>query len=85
MRITRQLGIEKTIQSLEGLNMIDKNTAIETYKFNKTLSLSSVDFKKTMEIINKTAAKYDNDIAYIFYKDLVNVIKVKLELMEINK
>lgn len=65
--------------------MIDKNTAIETYKFNETLHLSIVDFKKTMEIINRTAAKYDNDIAYIFYKDLVNVIKIKLELMEINK
>lgn len=65
--------------------MIDKNTALETYKFNESLHLSIVDFKKTMEIINKTAAKYDNDIAYLFYNDLVNVIKVRLELMRINK
>lgn len=63
--------------------MVDKNTAIETYKFNESLHLSNLDFKKTIELIKDTTSKYDNEIAYIFYNDLVKVINVRLAILEL--
>ena len=64
--------------------MINKNIAIETYKFNESLHLSTLDFKKTINLIKDTASKYDDETAYIFYNDLVKVINVRLAMLNLN-
>lgn len=64
--------------------MINKNMALETFKFNETLHLTNLDYKKTIDFINEVSRDYDNDIKYIFYKGLLSAITVKLEIAKQN-